>query len=58
MDINLLSNSELRVKMSEMENEYDSLKVKISECINRMDILDKKYNKMKSILNKRTNGRI
>jgi hypothetical protein len=53
-----MSNSELKIKLIEMENEYESLKVKINNDLNRMDDLDKSYNKVKKILNKRTKGRM
>lgn len=54
----MMSNSELKIKLIEMENEYESLKVKINNDLNRMDDLDKSYNKVKKILNKRTKGRM
>ena len=54
----MMSNSELKIKMTEMENEYEALKIKINALINRMDELDKEYVKVKKILNKRTKGRM
>lgn len=54
----MMSNSELKIKLIEMENEYETLKVKINNDLNRMDDLDKSYNKVKKILNKRTKGRM
>lgn len=57
IDFNLLSNAELKIKMNEMENEYESLKNKINTILNRMEELDNKYDKLKTILNKRTRGK-
>lgn len=54
----LMSNSELKIKMTEMENEYEVLKVKINEMLSRMEELDKSYDKVRTILNKRTKGRM
>ncbi len=54
----LMSNSELKIKMTEMENEYETLKVKVGDIISRMEELDKSYDKIKKILNKRTKGRM
>lgn len=54
----LMSNSELKIKMTEMENEYEVLKNKVSDILDRMEELDKSYDKVKKILNKRTKGRV
>ena len=54
----MMSNSELKIKLTEMENEYEVLKVKVNDTINRMEELDKQYDKVKRILNKRTKGRM
>lgn len=54
----LMSNSELKIKMTEMENEYEVLKTKIGDMFNRMEELDKSYDKVKKILAKRTKGRM
>ena len=53
-----MSNSELRILLNEMENEYEVLKNKISSDLSKMDNLDKKYIKIKDILNKRTKGKV
>lgn len=53
----LMSNSELKIKMAEMENEYEALKNKVSDILDRMEELDKSYDKVRKILNKRTKGR-
>lgn len=60
MDIeyNKLSNSELKIILVEMENEYESLKTKIKQSLERMETLDKKYNDVKKTLDKRTKGKI
>ncbi|MBR6515742.1 MAG: hypothetical protein IKT40_02685 [Bacilli bacterium] len=58
MEYSQMSNSELRIILNEMENEYEALKNKIDTYISRMDELDKKYVKVKTILNKRTKGKI
>lgn len=60
MDIeyNKLSNSELKVILVEMENEYESLKTKVKQSLERMESLDEKYNNVKKILEKRTKGKI
>ena len=51
MDIeyNKLSNSELKIILLEMENEYESLKTKIKQSLERMETLDKKYNDVKKL---------
>ena len=54
----MMSNSELKIKLTEMENEYEATKVKINVLVNKMEDLDKKYVKVKNILNKRTKGRM
>ena len=54
----MMSNSELKIKLIEMENEYENLKVKMNILVNRMEELDNTYVKVKKILNKRTKGRM
>ena len=54
----MMSNSELKIKLIEMENEYESIKNKINNLVMRMNELDESYNKVKQILNKRTKGRM
>lgn len=54
----MMSNSELKIKLTEMENEYEKIKIEINNYFNMMDVLDKNYNKVKKILNKRTKGRM
>lgn len=52
-----LSNAELRIKLKNMEDEYEAIKAKITKDLERMKILDKEYISMKQVLNKRTKGR-
>ena len=54
----MMSNSELKIKLIEMENEYESIKNKINNLVMRMNELDDSYDKVKQILNKRTKGRM
>ena len=49
----LMSNSELKIKMTEMENEYEVLRKKVSDALDRMEELDKSYDNVRKILNKR-----
>lgn len=57
-EYNKLSNSELKIILVEMENEYESLKTKIKQSLERMETLDEKYNELKKTLDKRTKGKI
>jgi DNA-directed RNA polymerase subunit L len=54
----LLSNAELKIRLTEYELEYEALKRKVNECLQRMSELDEKYNKTKKELNNRTKGMI
>jgi hypothetical protein len=56
MDLNMMSNAELKVQMKELEFEYEALKVKIKKDVERMKQLDKKYLQVVEILQKRTKG--
>lgn len=56
MELNMMSNAELRIHMKEMENEYEALQNTIKKCMTRMMELDDKYNKAKEIMHKRTKG--
>lgn len=58
VNYDMMSNSELKIKLIEMENEYENLKVKMNILVNRMEELDNTYVKVKKILNKRTKGRM
>lgn len=51
--LNEMSNSEIKIKMKEYENEYEVLKNKIVSCIERMNELDKLYDNSKKELKKR-----
>lgn len=56
--INDLSNAELKIKLTTLENEYEVVKKKINDLIDRMSVLDKEYQSIKEVLNERTKGRI
>jgi hypothetical protein len=48
-----MSNTEIRIKMSSMEEEYESIKNKINNLISKLDSLDNEYNNAKKELEKR-----
>lgn len=50
----ILSNSEIRNKMTSMENQYESIKIKINKLIGELDTLDAEYNKAKKEIDKRS----
>lgn len=52
-----LSNSELRLKLKSLENEYEKLKIDITNQLKHMEELDKEYVDVKKLLNKRTKGK-
>lgn len=56
INYNMLSNSEIKIKLIELENEYESTRNKIKDLINQMNEIDKSYTQGKEILNKRTKG--
>ena len=56
MNVNMLSNAELKILMKEMEFEYEALKSKIKVSMDRMSQIDKKYAQISEILQKRTKG--
>ena len=58
MDYSIMSNAEIRIKMKEMEDEYEALRKKVKDNVERMDKLDDNYNEARSILEKRTKGKI
>jgi hypothetical protein len=49
-----MGNAEIRMKMSSMELEYESIKNKINNLISELDKLDIEYNNAKKELNKRS----
>lgn len=53
-----MSNAELRIRLTEMEHEYEVLKRKIQDYLSKMESLDVKYNEVKQMLQKRTRGKI
>lgn len=51
-----LSNADIRIKLTTMENEYEAIKLRVKKDLERMQELDKEYVSMKQVLNKRTKG--
>lgn len=49
-----LTNTEIRLKIASMEQEYEAIKNKINNLMNDLESIDVKYNKAISELNKRT----
>ena len=49
-----MSNTDIRVKMSSMEMEYENIKNKINQLITDLDNLDIEYNKAQKELEKRS----
>lgn len=59
MEMNIydnMSNSELKLKMKKLEDEYESIKIKINSLVDRMSELDIEYNNVNKIYQKRTKG--
>lgn len=56
MDLNMMSNAELKIKLKELEFEYEALQNKVKNDFERMGQLDKKYIQIAEILQKRTKG--
>jgi hypothetical protein len=56
MDLNMMSNAELKIKLKELEFEYEALQNKVKNDVERMGQLDKKYIQIAEILQKRTKG--
>ena len=52
----MMSNAELKIRMKEMEFEYEALKMKIKECMTKMEELDGKYNTATKVMQKRLKG--
>lgn len=48
-----MSNIEIRIKISSMEEEYESIKNQINNLIDKLDSLDNEYNNAKKELEKR-----
>ena len=53
-----MSNAELKILLITMENEYEALKTAVQTKLNRMKELDEEFNKVKTVLDKRTKGQI
>ena len=56
--MNNLSNAELKIKLTTLENEYEVIKKKINDLIEKMSSLDKEYQSVKAVLDERTKGRV
>lgn len=56
VEINKMSNAEIKLYLKKMEDEYEALKVQIKTKIERMEKLDSEYRKVKDVFNKRTRG--
>lgn len=54
MEWEKLSNTEIRLKMSSMEEEYKTIKNKINSMISKLDALDIAYNNAKNEIEKRS----
>ena len=55
-EYNNMSNSELKLKMKKLEDEYEAIKNKILTLVDRMGELDIEYDKANKIYQKRTKG--
>jgi hypothetical protein len=49
-----MSNTEIRIKLMSMEDEYENIKNKINEYINKLDELDVEYSNGKKEIEKRS----
>lgn len=58
MNLELMSNAELKIYLKETEFEYEATQTRIKQDIAKMKMLDEKYLKIKEILNKRIKGKI
>lgn len=56
MDLNMMSNAELKIHLKEIEFEYEALQNKMQQDLRKLRDLDEKYVKVKTIINKRTKG--
>ena len=53
MDVLNMTTEELRIKVVELESEYNAMKAKVQECIDKMMTLSDKYNEVKEEIKKR-----
>ena len=58
VDINKLSNAELKLQLKRMEDEYEVLRNQIKQNLERMEVLDREYVKTKEVFQKRTRGKV
>lgn len=54
MEWNNMSNTDIRIKMSSMKEEYEAIKNKINNLLSQLDTLDIEYVKAKKELEKRS----
>jgi predicted nucleic acid-binding Zn-ribbon protein len=52
-----LSNAEIKIKMTTLENEYEVVKKEINTLIDKLSQLDKEYQLLEKVLKERTKGR-
>lgn len=55
-DFTKMTNSEIRLKLKELENEYNAKRVVVMETLNTLIALDEEYGKGSEELKKRSNG--
>lgn len=58
MELNDLTNAELKIKMQALENDYEITKSKVAELLQHLEDLDNKYVSVRTILEKRTSNRL
>lgn len=56
INIENLSNAEIRIKMKTLENEFTSIQNEVSNLLHKMSMLDSQYIELQNLLNKRTKG--
>jgi hypothetical protein len=57
-DFKNMSNNEIKLEMSKLENSYEKAKLDISKIVEKMKELDSLYVKAKNELEKRSKGEI
>lgn len=53
-----LSNSELKLKLKVLNDEFELIKTEVANKVKKMDLLNNEYIECNKILNKRTNGKM
>ena len=56
INIENLSNAEIRIKMKVLDNEFTSIQNEVSNLLHKMSMLDSQYIELQNLLNKRTKG--